>query len=280
MFKNREHIDKMVLKEGDMAAAENEIVLERRYAEVHDIKPGDTIKFGDRTFKVTGIGTVPDYDSMLKSLGDTGCDSKNFGLGFVDSDTYDVMRNEGKSVKSEEYYYAYRLNDSMTDDELKDELKKLKLESDAGNLLSFVKAVDNVRIQAASGDQELYRSVGIIAGCIILVLISYVLSVFVVHSIDQESPVIGALYALGVNKKDLMRHYVMLPTIIAAVSGVIGTLIAYSDAGVRIQMQDCYNYYSLPDLKVMVMPYLIIYGIIAPPIICFIVTSLVINKRL
>ena len=39
---------------------------------------------------------VPDYDSMLKSLGDTGCDSKNFGLGFVDSDTYDVMRNEGK----------------------------------------------------------------------------------------------------------------------------------------------------------------------------------------
>ncbi len=280
LFKNREHIDKMVLKEGDMAAAENEIVLERRYAEVHDIKPGDTIKFGDRTFKVTGIGTVPDYDSMLKSLGDTGCDSKNFGLGFVDSDTYDVMRNEGKSVKSEEYYYAYRLNDSMTDDELKDELKKLKLESDAGNLLSFVKAGDNVRIQAASGDQELYRSVGIIAGCIILVLISYVLSVFVVHSIDQESPVIGALYALGVNKKDLMRHYVMLPTIIAAVSGVIGTLIAYSDAGVRIQMQDCYNYYSLPDLKVMVMPYLIIYGIIAPPIICFIVTSLVINKRL
>lgn len=280
LFKNREHIDKMILKEGDMAAAENEIVLERRYAEVHDIKPGDTIKFGDRTFKVTGIGTVPDYDSMLKSLGDTGCDSKNFGLGFVDSDTYDVMRNEGKSVKSEEYYYAYRLNDSMTDDEFKDELKKLKLESDASNLLSFVKAGDNVRIQAASGDQELYRSVGIIAGCIILVLISYVLSVFVVHSIDQESSVIGALYALGVNKKDLMRHYVMLPTIIAAVSGVIGTLIAYSDVGVRIQMQDCYNYYSLPDLKVMVMPYLIIYGIIAPPIICFIVTSLVINKRL
>ena len=358
LFKNREHIDKMILKEGDMAATENEIVLERRYAEMHDIKPGDTVKFGDRTFKVTGIGTVPDYDSMLKSLGDTGCDSKNFGLGFVDSDTYDVMRNEGKSVKSEEYYYAYRLNDSMTDDELKDELKKLEFDSedvkdeffqdywnrtlgrkdelkngidellngatelrnginmlpfnnegllggadklcdgiqelkdetddnidklfdsDAGNLLSFVKAGDNVRIQAASGDQELYRSVGIIAGCIILVLISYVLSVFVVHSIDQESSVIGALYALGVNKKDLMRHYVMLPTIIAAVSGVIGTLIAYSDAGVRIQMQDCYNYYSLPDLKVMVMPYLIIYGIIAPPIICFIVTSLVINKRL
>ena len=146
--------------------------------------------------------------------------------------------------------------------------------------MTFVKAGDNARIQAASGDQELYRSVGTIAGCIILVLISYVLSVFVVHSIDRESSVIGALYALGVKKRDLMNHYVMLPTVIAAVSGVIGTLIGYSKVGVRVQMQDCYNYYSLPDLNVIIMPYLLIYGVIAPPLICWIVTSLVINKRL
>ena len=77
-----------------------------------------------------------------------------------------------------------------------------------------------------------------------------------------------------------MNHYVMLPTVIAAVSGVIGTLIGYSKVGVRVQMQDCYNYYSLPDLNVIIMPYLLIYGVIAPPLICWIVTSLVINKRL
>lgn len=281
LFKNRENIDKLILKEGSMAKAEDEIVLERRYAEVHKIHSGDTITIGGRTFKVTGIGTVPDYDSMLKSLGDTGCDSKNFGLAFVNTDTYEIMRSEEQSVKSEEYYYAYLLNDSMTDDELKAELKHIESSyENTSSLLTFIKAKDNVRIQAASGDQELYRSVGIIAGCIILVLISYVLSVFVVHSIEQESSVIGALYALGVKKKDLMKHYIMLPTLIAAVSGIIGTLIGYSSAGVRVQMQDCYSYYSLPDLKVIVMPYLIIYGIIAPPVICLIVTSLVINKRL
>ena len=119
-----------------------------------------------------------------------------------------------------------------------------------------------------------------IAGVIILILIAYVLSVFVVHSIDQESQVIGALYALGVKRRDLMRHYVFLPTIIAFVSGTIGTLIAYTDAGVRYQMQDCYNYYSLPELDVAVMPYLFVYGIIVPPIVCLVVTSLVIRKRL
>lgn len=368
VFQNREQINRMILMEGGLAEKEDEVVLERRYAEVHDIQLGDAVKIGGREFTVTGIGTVPDYDSMLKSLGDTSCDSQHFGLAFVTADTYTAMQKEGKAAKSEEYYYAYLLNDKMTNDELKEELKNLEFssddvnnkyfqeywdrtlgredelrdginelldgaeelrdglqelkeyadgvdeyadgvqeaadgaeevrdgvqelkddtdeiideifDSDAGNLLAFIKAKDNVRIQAASGDQELYRSVGTIAGCIILVLISYVLSVFVVHSIDRESSVIGALYALGVKKKDLMKHYVTLPTIIAAVSGIIGTAIAYSNAGVRVQMQDCYNYYSLPNLDVIVMPYLIVYGIIVPPVICWAVTSLVINKRL
>lgn len=371
LFENREEINQITLKEGSPAAAEDEVVLERRYAEINGIRVDDKIEIGGHVFRVVGIGTVPDYDCTLKTLGDTGCDSQNFGLAFVTADTYQAMRKEGKSAKSEEYYYAYLLNDRMTDDELKDELKELEFsaddvqdayfqeywdrtlvredelrdgiqelvdgaeelkdglkelkelksfadgvdeytdgvaeasdgaeelqdgvkdlkgetddiideifDADAGNLMTFVKAGDNARIQAASGDQELYRSVGTIAGCIILVLISYVLSVFVVHSIDRESSVIGALYALGVKKRDLMNHYVMLPTVIAAVSGVIGTLIGYSRVGVRVQMQDCYNYYSLPDLNVIIMPYLLIYGVIAPPLICWIVTSLVINKRL
>lgn len=375
LFQNRDQINRIMIAEGRLAEAEDEVVLERRYAEINGIQPGDEIKIGGRELTVTGIGCVADYDSPLKSLGDTGCDSEHFGLAFVTADAYAQMRKEGKSTKSEEYYYAYLLNDSMTQEELKDELKNLEFsaddvndsyfqeywdrtlgreddlrngiqdlldgakelqdgleelhsqlkelgrfadgvdeytdgvqeaadgadevrdgvqelkndtddildeifDTDAGNLVAFIKAGDNVRIQAASGDQELYRSVGTIAGGIILVLISYVLSVFVVHSIDQEASVIGALYALGVKKRDLMRHYVMLPTGIAAVSGVIGTLIGYSALGVRVQMQDCYNYYSLPDLNPIVMPYLVVYGVVLPPLICWAVTSLVINKRL
>lgn len=375
LFQNRDQINQIMIVEGCLAEAEDEVVLERRYAEINGIQPGDEIKIGGRELTVTGIGCVADYDSPLKSLGDTGCDSEHFGLAFVTADAYAQMRKEGKSTKSEEYYYAYLLNDSMTQEELKDELKNLEFsaddvndsyfqeywdrtlgkeddlrngiqdlldgtkelqdgleelhsqlkelgrfadgvdeytdgvqeavdgadevrdgvqelkndtddildeifDTDAGNLVAFIKAGDNVRIQAASGDQELYRSVGTIAGGIILVLISYVLSVFVVHSIDQEASVIGALYALGVKKRDLMRHYVMLPTGIAAVSGVIGTLIGYSALGVRVQMQDCYNYYSLPDLNPIVMPYLVVYGVVLPPLICWAVTSLVINKRL
>lgn len=364
IFANRDEVNRIDLVKGTLAEKGNELVVERQFAEKNDISAGDVITFGGREFTVTGIGTTPDYDNVLKSLGDTGCDCLHFGTGFVAADVYDTLRAEEKSIKSEEYYYAYRLNGAMTDDELKDRLEELEFTSgdvedpffqeywdrtmgkkddltdgiqelldgakelkelkafedgiieytdgtkeaedgsnelldgiqelkdetddmiddifseDAQNLMTFVKAGDNARIQAASGDQELYRSVGTIACAILLILISYVLSVFVVHSIDQESAVIGALYALGVKRKNLMAHYVTLPTVITFVSGLIGTLLGYSSLGVPIQMQDCYNYYSLPDLDVIYMPYLFIYGIVVPPVISIIVNSLVIRKRL
>ena len=62
----------------------------------------------------------------------------------------------------------------------------------------FLVAEDNPRVLGAAGDQEINKIGGLIAGVILMVLFTYVISVFVVHGIEQESSVIGALYALGV----------------------------------------------------------------------------------
>lgn len=327
VFADRQQIDLIRLTKGSLPEGEQDVVVERRFAEENDIATGDSISLGGRTFRVSGIGIVPDYNNVLKTVGDTGSDCKNFGLAFVSGETYAAMRREKKSVKTEEYTYAYRLGDGMTHRKLKEQLEKMKfsandvedpffkeywdrtagrledpivkgiltlmqgsggfdgdlddlLQTDTSNLMTFLKAGDNARIQAASGDEELYRSVGMIAGAVLLILISYVLSVFVVHSIDRESQVIGALYALGIKRRSLMFQYVMLPTAVAFLGGLAGTLLGYSRWGVPVQMQDCYAYYSLPDLDVIVMPYLFVYGIVVPVVISVLVNVLVIRKRL
>ena len=123
IFANRDEVNRIDLVKGTLAEKGNELVVERQFAEKNDISAGDVITFGGREFTVTGIGTTPDYDNVLKSLGDTGCDCLHFGTGFVAADVYDTLRAEEKSIKSEEYYYAYRLNGAMTDDELKDRLE-------------------------------------------------------------------------------------------------------------------------------------------------------------
>lgn len=385
MFQNREDIDLLELDEGEVADELGEAVVEKRYAEEHNLALGDEIATGDVTFKIVGIGSVPDYDAPFENFSDTAVSSKNFGLLFVSKTQYESVKNDTKQ-NAEDYCYAYKINGDMTDDDLKELMKEFdfnyedvtdeyyletireatekrdeiqdaiddlhegaanlnagikqlndgfsdyefattlmlgaehtlttsahslydgmaeikegskaltdgtkelkeqsnelldevfKLELD--NLTSFVKKSDNVRIAAAAGDVQMNKYAGLAVGVIMMILFTYVISVFVIHQIQKESSVIGALYALGVKKKDLIRHYITLPTTIAFIGGVIGALVGFSPLGVNMQMQDSYAYFSLPEFDTIYPLYLILYSVVMPPVVSAIVNTLVINKRL
>ena len=393
LFKNRKDIDLIQLKEGRMANADGEAVLERRFAEVNDYSLGDEIEIGGVKLTVVGIGSVPDYDQTLQSFSDTAVQSEQFGLLFVTDSQYAYIRDNSAQV-AEEYVYAYRLVKGTTDDELKQKIKDLdfdytKVENvyfrqtiddvlenrkmiedglnelydgsvelhdgmteldshsqdlrdavdtlfdnyldqanaailsdfkngiydytevvgeaaagtgqlydgvsdamedvdelldeifdiDIDNLTNFITADDNIRIEAAAGDVVMDKNGGLIAGVIVLILFAYVISVFVVHQIERESSVIGALYALGVKKKELLRHYITLPTIIAFIGGVIGTAIGFSPVGIGTQTADTYNYFSLPEYDLVFPVYLLIYALVLPPVISAIALSLIKNEQ-
>lgn len=438
VFKNRKRIDRIAIDQGRTAKKLNEVVIEKRYSEEHHLSVGDSIKIDGNQLKIVGIGSVPDYDSMLKDMSDTTVDSKYFGLAFVTNQMYEELKKSGEYSKSEEYGYAFRLNGNMTHNQLKNYLsgmkanekdikdsyfqefwkrtagktdeikdginkladgsekmkaalntlkssnpdltggaedifkeylenanselsqygyqkkmtgnnyqkvlhnyidstddpmyrlqlrfvlddlnnlkeyrdgmkdytngvakssdgagklakgiKTLKTNSDQllkqyfnvklDNLTDYVKAGDNPRIKASSDDQAINKYVGLVAGIIVMILFTYVISVFVIHGIERESSVIGALYALGAKKKDLILHYLTLPVCITMAAGICGTLAGFSRYGVTLQMQDCYTYYSVPKLATIYPAYLIGYGVIMPPLVAAIVNYFVISKRL
>ncbi|MGN0633366.1 MAG: FtsX-like permease family protein [Oscillospiraceae bacterium] len=375
IFKVREKIDLIDAGEGCIPTKTGEIFLEKRYCEEHEISVGDTVRIGEKSFAVTGIGTVPDYDAPTKNFSDASVDSSLFGVGFVVSEDYEALKSLGKT---EDLRYAYRLNDNISHDDLKemikdfefdyteiedeyfremlddtlgrkediqeginelydgskelsdglseldkmsaaldglkaysdgvseytngvheaaegavelsDGVKELKTETDdmldelfavdIDNLTEFVEASENPRIAAAAADMQMNKSVGLFAGVIIMVLFTYVISVFVIHQIQRESSVIGALYALGAKKKDLIGHYIALPTIISFAGGLVGSALGFSKFGIISQMSDTYNYFSVPVFEPVYPMYLIIYAIVMPPVISAIVNYLVINKRL
>ncbi len=176
---------------------------------------------------------------------------------------------------------SVRLSDEM--DKLKDnsdEIMKSGFDVFLSNLTQFLKASDNPRIKASADDQVINKVAGLIAGIIAMILFTYVISVFVIHAIEKESSIIGALYALGAKKKELILHYLMLPVIVTFLAGAVGTILGFSKWGVNYQMQDCYNYFSIPLLHTTYPPYLIIYGVIMPPVVAAIVNCAVIQKRL
>ena len=356
LMKIREKINLINLDSGVLPTKTGEAVIEKRYSEEHNISVGDSIEIGGVVLTVTGIGTVPEYDSPMNKLSDTAVESSLFGLVFVSAEQYDEILEINLVV--EDYCYAYRLNDKLTHDELKEKIKALEFdytevedkyfleaiekitgkkekikdginnindgakelrdgisamgfdetelyigadelydgttelkeetdklldeffEVDIDNLTSFLKAEDNPRILAAAIDLEMNKIIGLAAGVIIMILFTYVISVFVIHQIQRESSVIGALYALGAKKKDLIRHYITLPTIICFIGGLIGSAIGFSDIGIVWQMTDSYSYFSIPDIPPSYPLYLIIYAVVMPPVISVIVNYIVISKRL
>ncbi len=356
LMKVREKINLIHLDNGTLPTGTGEAVIEKRYSEEHGISIGDSVEISGVSLAVTGIGTVPEYDMPIGKLSDTAVESSLFGLVFVTAEQYDEILADNPVV--EEYCYAYRLNDKLTHDELKEKIKefefdyteiedeyfremldeklgrkeelqegidklnegakglsesiasagfegteihrgavelykgttRLKEETDKllddvfkvdiDNLTSFMKAEDNQRILAAAGDLEMNKTIGLAAGVIIMILFTYVISVFVIHQIQRESSVIGALYALGAKKKDLIRHYITLPTIICFVGGLIGSAIGFSRFGIEWQMSDSYNYFSIPAMSPAYPLYLIVYAVVMPPVISVIVNYIVISKRL
>lgn len=316
VYKNRQEIDRIDLDDGRLAQNAEEAVLEKRYSAEHDLTIGDYVTIGGRRYRIVGTGSVPDYDAPYKDLSDSSVESKQFGLAFVTGDTYETLKSSGDSAKSEEFIYAYRLNGKMKVEEFEEKIRKLSFsavdvtdsyfqeywhktggkkegledgvqelitdfpDEDMSNLTQFMKSEDNPRVKASADDQIINKLAGLIAGIIIIVLFTYVISVFVIHGIERESSVIGALYALGVKKQELISHYLMLPVMITFLAGLAGTILGYSKWGINIQMGDCYKYFSVPSLQVVYPAYLLIYGVVMPPVIAAVVNCIVIWKKL
>lgn len=277
VFANRENIDLVECDEGNLAEADDEIVVEKRFSQVNDISVGDIIQIAGNEFKVTGIGTSPDYNALFKEMSDTVVDSKVFGTVFVTEGAYDKLHATGESVKTETYLYAFRLKGKTTCDDVKDALEDIKVDA---NITSFVTSDDNPRTGGAADDQQINVQAGYFFGVLLMLLFTYVISVFVVHGIEKESSVIGALYALGVKRRDLMMHYLTLPVIVTTVAGIIGFLIGISNVGIPVQMADAYAYYSIPAMDVKIPLILIVYGIVMPPLVAIVVNYFVIRKKL
>lgn len=151
------------------------------------------------SLEIVGIGTVPNYDKPISNPSDTAVDSSTFCLIFITNDQYESIKNDLK-INAEEYSYVYRLGDNIKDEDLKKKLEGDNLKDN--KLIQFIKAEDNSKIEAAAEDVQANKSYGLLAGIIVLGIFAYVISVFVVHQIENESSIIAVLYICIGSKKE------------------------------------------------------------------------------
>ncbi|MDO5714389.1 MAG: ABC transporter permease [Tissierellia bacterium] len=145
---------------------------------------------------------------------------------------------------------------------------------------SFVIKENNPRIGGSIDDIKIDFNVGAFAGVIVLILIMYVISVFVLHTIEEESMIIGALFALGLKERDLILTYTVLPVFMAWIGGLVGLILSLTPIGMVVQIHEVMNYFSIPPVSIVLHPLIVIYALALPPFIAFIVNGWLIRKKL
>ena len=263
LFKERESINKIKILDGKEITDSNNIIIDELFGKVNNYNIGSSLKILNEKYNISGYGLVPDYTMVVKELTDLPNHS-NFGIGFVSKEKF-------SNLKDVKYLYSFKLN-NISSDKLTNILNKTSA------LTSFMVKKDNPRIMAVEEEQISNKSIGTIMGIVVSIMMAFIVSMSVITMIEKESAVIGTLYSLGYEKKELLSHFIILPTVIVLLGSICGYFLGFLLKDYLLVMET--NFYNIPKIEQTYSIKLIVMGIVIPILIVLILNYSVISKKL
>lgn len=225
IYKNRTVVDKTKLFEGRLPEAANEIAIERLSASNNNLEIGDTVNLEGNSYTITGLISLPDYSSLFENNSDMMFNALVFSVAVVSEEGFNLLPSGNTS-----YCYVYKLNNPITDEvELNDFNEDLReLINDNATLDSFTARADNQAINFVLEDAEGDSASMYIFLYIMIILMAFIFGINIKNTINSESTAIGTLKALGYSDKELLRHYMFMPTLISIISAILGNILGYT----------------------------------------------------
>ena len=283
-YRNRDSINTLNVMEGSLPSKDNEVFVENKFAAANRLSVGDLMKIAELEFKISGIGTAPDYVSVKKNMTDLKANDADFGLLFLTSSGYDKLFDTKKSIQNEVYEYAYTTDNDVALSKIKAFLndveipKPYNMSNLDSALISITSRADNERMTSYAADLDTTLSISILMAVLLAVLIAFIISVFMTHTIDEQSAQIGTLYALGIRRREMMKQYVLLPVAVIFLGGVIGIIAGYLLCGVSTA-NNAANY-SYPEISSTFYPIALLYGIVLPTLFGYLINHIIISRKL
>ena len=278
LFKIRENMNTACLMDGSLPSGDNEICIDRMYASNNGFEIGDSIIAGGQSLTITGLVALPDYSALFSDNSDMMFDAVKFGVGIVSEDCFNSYEKTDQKLI---YEYVWRYNSipadedeqiDMSDEFLKTVVKYVTLDD-------YLPRYANQAIKFTGvdfgGDSQLIK----VILYVLIVVIAFVFSITIRHTIVREATVIGTLRASGYTKGELLRHYIALPVLITLISALIGNILGYT-VFKDIAASMYYGSYSLPTFVVLWNSEAFILTTVFPTIIMFIINLISISRAL
>lgn len=253
------------------ALGAHDILIDPAYAKANKLKVGDSLTLFDKTFKISGFMSLPNYIYPLKTEGDILTDPNSFGIAVIQKADFNAL-NKGNG------FYAIKLNGDRSDHESRLSQFKAYLKGENLTVLNWVSATSNPRITFVTMKLNGIHQVSTSLPVAILLLTCILTGIVMARMLKREAVIIGTLYALGYRKKQIQNHYLRYPLIISLIGGVMGTLLGV--LALRPMINVMVAYFNMPVDSVNLSIQYIAASILLP--IIFLMTSgyLVVRKAL
>lgn len=301
VFENRSEVNTVCLMEGKMPESEDEIAIDRMYADNNNLKVGDTISeksgkmeiaddadsennaenstdetTGGRSWKIVGLVALPDYSCLFSDNNDTMFDAVKFGVAIIPKGGLDAF-----STDDLVYDYSWKYDTKPADDTEEKDMSE-DLMSDLNGevaLQSFIPQYQNQAIHFTGDDMGSDRTMIIALLYIVIAILAFVFGITISNTISKEASVIGTLRASGYTKNELIRHYMAMPIIVTAISAVIGNILGYTVLK-KVCAGMYYGSYSLPTYETIWSADAFVLTTIVPIIIMLVINYVVLWKKL
>lgn len=277
IYENRTEINQPTLWEGSLPEHKAEIAIDRLFAQNHDLKVGDTITAGTASLRITGLISLPDYSSLFLENTDLMMDAYGFGVGIIPFETLGEFY-----IDEIIYNYSYRYNDRELDvqekKELSDDCKEYLVEQQIP-LTGFLMAQDNQSLSFFADDMGSDIPMMKTFLYIIQIIMAFVFTIIISSTVEEEAAIIGTLFATGYRKRELVRHYLVLPVLVTFAGAIVGNILTYT-VGVKLFQNIYYGSYSLPPMQLRFNPEAFLLTTILPVILILIVNIILLCFKL
>ena len=276
IFKDRTDVDLICLMKGKMPEKENEIAIDRMYADNNDLAVGDRLTVGGKELEITGFVALSDYSALFSNAQDMMFDAMKFGVA--------VMTDEGMDdfgTDKLHYSYSWLYEKAPADDTEAKEMGEdfMKIFSGKAIVANFLPQYRNQAIRFTGDDIKGDNAAMTVFLYLVMVIISFIFAITTSNTVMKESMVIGTLRASGYSRGELLRHYMTMPMLVTLVAAIAGNILGYTwMKGFFADMY--YGSYSLPTYVTLWNGEAFVKTTIIPMIILFLITLAVLWEKL
>lgn len=219
LLSETEKVNIPAVVEGRTLSGPGEILLDPAFAGANGYPMGSQINAAGQTFTVVGYMALPQYIYPLQGTNDLMALPDNFGLGVV-------MREEFADMQNADLYYSVRFNDKTQSLNQQTVQLRVRLQAEGVAVSEWTPASVNKRINIVWTSISSLEAMGAPLSIAMILLSCLIIGIMIWRMIRQEAVIIGTFYAQGYRRRELMRHYMTAPMLLAFVGGAIGGALA------------------------------------------------------